>query len=106
MRFAFVILAAVFLASTAEAAPGNGPAQIVFPGKLGKVAFSHAKHQQQLQIACVTCHHTGEGTVKCSSCHGTKGEAPVIKDAYHKLCMGCHKKKDAGPYNCKGCHKK
>lgn len=106
MRSALIILAFVLLSTCAWAASPQGSPDIIFPGKLGKVYFSHAKHQQTLKIPCLTCHHVGMDIPRCSACHGTKGDVIVIKDAFHKLCRGCHIEKGSGPTECKGCHRK
>lgn len=106
MRTAMLSLAAVLFAATAWGASTSGPAEITFPGKLGSVRFPHAKHQQKLKIPCLTCHHVGTDPARCSACHGTKGDVPVIRDIYHELCKGCHQEKGAGPATCKGCHDK
>lgn len=79
------------------------------------VTFNHQKHSKDLSIGCVKCHHTykeGEKVEKCSPCHKVEAEGKKVglKDAFHKICMGCHKKeKTAGkkpPTLCKDCHKK
>jgi hypothetical protein len=65
----------------------------------------------EIESNCNTCHHyTKEGdTPPCSKCHGTATEAPKkhiaigLRDAYHGLCIGCHKK-ISGPVDCGGCH--
>lgn len=105
------------------------------------VSFPHAKH---FDASCVTCHHTWgrtEPIVGCttSGCHDVteiparKAGEPVdegadmayFKNAYHKLCITCHKdmkiknlelqrsltplsKKlpKTGPASCSGCHPK
>ena len=75
--------------------------------KKAPVEFPHAVH---FGYACKSCHHTWEGTTEITGCM-TAGchdltvpplkeeipdndEAPAgryYKQAYHKLCIGCHK---------------
>ncbi len=80
-----------------------------YNGKSKKVAnFPH--HDHQAQMKCNDCHHKaaeGETPKACKTCHqAKKGDAPKIKDAYHKKCKGCHKKEKKGPTKCGGCHKR
>ncbi len=72
--------------------------------KKGPVKFSHEKHVKQYKVACTECHHVykdgknvwkeGDPVQKCIECHSpkkVKGQLD-LKRAYHKNCMGCHKK--------------
>lgn len=101
-----------------------------------QVAFQHTVH---FSYACQRCHHKWDGQtpiVSCqtSGCHdlGVKPDtrdagqlARYYKDAYHDMCIGCHKQlkreyeaKEAsamgvdeklplpGPTSCVGCHPK
>ena len=106
-----------------------------------EVKFPHARH---FEISCVSCHHTWgftEPIVGCmsSGCHdeveapkkkpGEKADAggsiTYFKNAYHKLCINCHKQMKAknielqkslaglnkklpktGPVSCLECHPK
>jgi len=83
------------------------------------VTFNHKKHSDELKINCIECHHTAKpedvkaGTAeKCSKCHTDKAEGKkvVLKEAFHKKCVDCHKKEKAGgkktPTICNECHKK
>jgi mono/diheme cytochrome c family protein len=58
----------------------------------------------------VTFNHKVHGSAAgCASCHGpnTPGKLSLGgKDAAHKLCIGCHNEKKAGPSKCLDCHKK
>jgi predicted CXXCH cytochrome family protein len=97
-----------------------------FPGGLqrGAVMFSHDKHNTAYGIDCTTCHHRydpkqpgknlwemGDET-SCAACHsGVSPKGKIgMKDAYHKLCWGCHEKQPEskklafGPRSCAGCH--
>jgi len=105
------------------------------------VDFPHPRH---FDFSCKTCHHTWNyqsaiETCTTSGCHDST-EAPkkmaagtatknmailYYKNAFHQLCLGCHKKieaqniaeekqlratdketriKKTGPLSCKGCH--
>ena len=69
------------------------------------VAFDHEKHAGLTD--CVTCHHTSESkddVPSCFECHGADDSAPSVKDAFHDLCIACHKDGGAGPTKCKECH--
>jgi DnaJ-class molecular chaperone len=82
-------------------------------GRLAKVyepvAFSHEAHAL-MAGDCATCHHHSEAgqTPSCDKCHGASKESgvPGLKDAYHRQCMGCHKKMEVGPTGCAECHTK
>ena len=74
--------------------------------KKGPVKFSHEKHVKEYKVACNECHHIykdgknvwkpGQSVEKCAECHNPikkKGQKPMsLMLAYHKNCMGCHKK--------------
>ncbi len=81
------------------------------------VPFNHEQHTKAVNGNCAECHHTYKGKgepVACSKCHGKKKEGKKLSlmKAFHKNCMGCHKKmakagKPTGPARkCSGCHKK
>jgi len=85
----------------------------------GDVKFTHKKHAETLNIACVKCHHElkdkkpGTPVQGCKKCHKAKTEGKTLsaKDAYHKDCKGCHEEakkanKPAGPTGCTQCHVK
>lgn len=80
------------------------PEQVVIHSKMGDVTFPHRKHEGRA-TNCETCHHMGVEAGNCSKCHLSDPEAPKPKDAYHRLCKGCHAEK-RGPSGCKDCHKK
>jgi len=104
-RFITILLAVTFLASGALIAfADNGPAEVKLEASMGTVTFQHQAHQARV-ADCTTCHHKGVEAGACTSCHGVKAEAPKAKDAFHKLCKGCHADK-GGPTGCKDCHKK
>lgn len=86
------VVVALSLSSFAYAAAG--PETIDLPASLGKITFSHKKHQDSLKD-CTKC-HTGEpGKI-----------AGLSKDWAHKTCKGCHTELKKGPTSCKDCHKK
>ncbi|MFA6499485.1 MAG: cytochrome c3 family protein [Desulfurivibrionaceae bacterium] len=66
---------------------------LVIANRNGKVVLSHGKHAK------------AHG---CAACHGDQKPGPLTlgKDAAHALCLGCHKKKQAGPTGCTQCHQK
>jgi len=108
-RLLTVLLVATFLATGAlvAIAADNGPETVKLEApKMGgtTVTFQHRAHQSRVSD-CTTCHHKGVEAGACTGCHGVKPEAPTAKDAFHKLCKGCHKD-NAGPTSCKDCHKK
>ncbi len=80
------------------------PVEVVLKSKLGNVTFPHQRHEK-IVSNCETCHHMGVAAGGCIKCHSTHPEAPKAKDAFHRLCKGCHAEKK-GPSGCKDCHKK
>ncbi len=82
--------------------------------------FEHDKHNEKAEIYdCSVCHHVYEngklveGAMSvgqpCSDCHHlkkTKENKIPLMDAYHKMCIGCHKKRKKGPLACGECHVK
>lgn len=96
MKKLFTLLIAVSLVSavaTLVIAGSNAPAEIPYPTKLGTVTFNHLNH---------------EGLTDCANCHSAvQGiEAGQRKDAFHGLCISCHKEQQQGPTSCKECHVK
>lgn len=88
-----------------------------FEAMPGKVTFLHWKHQTELKIDCVSCHHETEPGVKpkaCNTCHKSgitivpEGEPSTMKNAAHNLCLECHNEKAAtgakAPTKCLECH--
>ena len=88
------------------------------------VDFPHGTHMEG-ELECTDCHHDykdgknilnedeleeGNSTVKCAYCHGGKTENDYnLREAFHKQCMGCHRKLDkagekTGPRLCGECH--
>jgi len=120
-----------------------GEIQLTAPDDIGTrkspVDFPHSKH---FTYTCYTCHHTWEGdenlqSCSASGCHdqverpkpsdGTQPtpeeEITYFKQAYHQLCITCHKEiqqqnvalelslkqikgklPNVGPTSCVGCH--
>ena len=85
------------------------------------VSFFHRKHQEDFKVSCKTCHHECKkddcsDAKSCSSCHKMGdtekyGKKIIkLKNAFHKQCMGCHKKTNKAvgskkaPTGCKACH--
>jgi len=84
------------------------------------VYFPHENHMETYE--CLDCHHDyqdGEnildeddldedGSAACAACH-SKDTSVTLKSAYHRQCMGCHrrlnKQEDAAlPITCRDCH--
>lgn len=121
-RLIMTLVGLAFLASIAALsgvlAEEKGQDVIVLKAKPGEVTLSHKKHTEEYKIKCTDCHHMtkeGETPKTCSSCHDPKqkkGEAIILKEAFHKQCKGCHTKvnkeqgKKAPDKKCKECHKK
>lgn len=84
------------------------------------VYFSHENHMDSYD--CLDCHHDYEngenvldeddldddGSASCAACH-SKGATIELKTAYHRQCMGCHRRvnkqeADTLPITCQDCH--
>lgn len=84
------------------------------------VYFSHENHMDSYD--CLDCHHDYEngenvldeddlddgGSASCTACH-SKGASIELKTAYHRQCMGCHRRvnnqeADTLPITCQDCH--
>jgi hypothetical protein len=89
--------------------------------KRPKSKFDHKKHVEVIKLECKRCHHTmkeGDTAVQgCNAqgCHVAAAEGKKLgltgmKNAFHGLCVECHKKeKEAGkksPTACNDCHVK
>lgn len=90
----------------------------------GRCATCHKERFGQGVQGCAQCHTqrrmrdhlpaTGQLKVSpayanCATCHGQPAEKmlPGRMEAMHKLCMGCHEKRNQGPFgkeNCAQCH--
>lgn len=115
MLMAVVIAAFLVLSwnSLQSNATDNSPPAVVMinnkgytKDRKGPVKFSHERHVKEHKVACTECHHVykngknvwkeGEPVKKCIECHSPikkKGQKPMdLMHAYHKNCMGCHKK--------------
>ncbi len=82
--------------------------------------FIHDKHNEKAGLDdCSICHHLYENGKlveggmsvgePCSECHKltkTKDNKIPLMEAYHKMCIGCHKKRGKGPMACGECHVK
>ncbi len=105
----FVFLYGIFGVSANDNAP---PSEIIInntgyvKNRKGPVKFPHEKHIKEYKIACKECHHIyengkniwkqGEPVKKCAECHSPirkRHQKPMdLMHAYHRNCMGCHKK--------------
>jgi predicted CXXCH cytochrome family protein len=90
----------------------------------GPVKFSHLSHAEDYGLSCNECHHDyvdgknvwreGDRVNKCIECHDpckSDNEVKRLKIAFHKNCIGCHRKikrewgsTDAPFRACKDCH--
>lgn len=91
--------------------------QYIYETNIGKVTFSHLKHQERVENNCQFCHHevTQENLSEaCSNCHKKivqvtpLGEAMPLSNAFHTKCIACHQKKlkeeKKPPVKCQDCH--
>jgi len=69
-------------------------------------------HTNTLTI-CMGCHHLSpiekqSPVPPCITCHTPNpeptGNVPTLSSAYHRQCLGCHKKMETQPTDCIGCH--
>ena len=106
-----VILITIFVAvafAASMAISGDAPTKVTIDkgaDKKSGVAFDHGKHAGSFD--CVKCHHTSKSkddVQSCFECHGADDSAPSVKDAFHGLCVACHKAESKGPTKCKECH--
>jgi hypothetical protein len=104
-----VVLAVFLLVGVTHAAEApKGSVTIKAEGaKMAPVAFQHDKHTK---VECAKCHHKDKDNPKaCTECHKMKEEkgAPKVQDAFHNLCVKCHKEQGGkAPTKCADCHKK
>ena len=114
LKLVSVVVLAAFLSVgiTYAADAPKAPVSIKADGaKMAPVAFSHEKHGK---VDCATCHHKDKDAPKaCKTCHDikdVKDGAPKIQDAFHNVCLKCHKadaeKGGKAPTKCNDCHKK
>lgn len=109
-----VVTMVMHVAVAGAAEPPKQPITIKLEGaKMPPVTFSHGTHVDKVKLECVKCHHKDAQSPKvCTTCHGAevKGTTPPAKDAFHKVCQGCHKDMAAkgmpAPTKCTECHKK
>lgn len=105
------------LTSFADKKPPESVVIKKFQKSMAPVTFSHLKHATTLKIDCIKCHHNmkkEKEKMACSDCHKEKAEGKMVggKDAFHNVCLTCHKEKikaDAklkAPTKCTECHKK
>ena len=87
----------------------NEPVRVMFKGIAGKVAFTHKIHTEDYEIECASCHHNIEedgDEYNCRECHMPDSADETLKsdEAFHELCISCHKSEEAGPVQCNQCH--
>jgi hypothetical protein len=121
--FAIVIVSCFFVLSSLSmftfAEEKKPPDDLVIKldgAKLPPIKFSHTIHVEKNKLECVTCHHKDVDAKQPETCtkrHPAvegKGNAPIAKDTFRKLCQTCRKENSAEgiktPTACNGCHKK
>ncbi len=106
-----VVIAVVFTAGVALAAPPDKMSIDKIKKTKAAVAYDHKAHSAKVK-ECKACHHKDEAGKEqgCSAkgCHGAKAEGKKVdlKEAFHKQCKDCHKKEKKGPQKCDECHPK
>lgn len=106
-----VIVAVVFAAGVAQAAPPDKMSIDKIKKTKAAVAYNHKAHSEKVK-ECKTCHHKDapgkEQACSSATCHGAKAEGKKLdlKEAFHKQCKDCHKKEKKGPQKCDECHPK
>ncbi len=81
------------------------------------VVFSHRQHAEMAEMngGCESCHHHNPPgkMLTCVDCHKRTNEddlmRPILKAAYHQLCINCHRSWDTRwqkKSDCLGCHPK
>ncbi len=78
----------------------HAPEDIVFPSKVGDVAFPHQMHVEEFELECSDCHHNinakaldtphedyfNYSQIDCQVCH--TGSSALMKEDYN--CSKCH----------------
>ena len=108
---ALLVVGVVCYAAFPDKQPDE-PLRILLKNTAGNVIFDHQTHTSDEGYGledCTDCHHMWEddGTMpqKCGECHYTDMDDPLPrKDAFHTLCIGCHKEDGTAPVDCAGCH--
>ncbi len=91
MTLLAITISLISLAATLATADSGAPAELQYPTKMGTVTFNHASHESL--IDCASCHDAVQGI-----------DQKQRKDAFHGLCISCHKEQQQGPTSCKECH--
>ena len=78
-----------------------------------KSKLAKSFHSDRMSI-CLGCHHESPVEARqklplCSTCHPNRmvskvNGIPGLMGAYHRQCLGCHKKIKQKPLECDGCH--
>ena len=117
-QIAIVVFSLALCGPAIAAGQDKGPEKITIDIDHAKKAvknFPHRKHQEMMKGDCKSCHHKtkpGETPQSCGKCHtkaketDPKTKAIGFKKAFHKKCLGCHKKHKDKPKlrKCKTCH--
>ncbi len=89
------------------------PIRVMLKANGGNVLFDHYRHSSEdgYSIECSDCHHDledgAESPSSCGECHkkeSTEDNSVKISDAFHNVCVGCHKDNGSGPTKCSECH--
>jgi len=112
-----LITGALFLLAFSNQEQPQSEEQYIYETKIGKVTFSHLKHQERIEKDCQICHHEvsqEKPAEACSNCHKKivqitpLGEAMPLSKAFHTKCIACHQKKlneeKKPPVKCQECH--
>ncbi|MBN2125483.1 MAG: cytochrome c3 family protein [Deltaproteobacteria bacterium] len=136
--FAILLIGLFFLSTAVLTAADNSdeeqepPDEIVISNegyrqdRKGPVTFTHLNHAEDYDVSCKECHHDydegkniwemGDPVTRCVECHDpleSDGNLIKLMLAYHRNCIGCHKKlvkegiSEEAPYKkCYQCHEK
>ena len=66
------------------------PSRVMYHSAAGKVMFTHQTHlaEDGYSLDCSSCHHHGEETTSCGSCH------LKMEGGFAMSCMECHEVED------------
>ena len=96
-----ILLLAVSWTAAAEESDSGGSFldKLLSPGPLME------GHKDLDGIGCLKCHGANRGVpdAKCLACH-KDGDKIEGMEAFHDMCMGCHKTIKKGPALCGECH--
>jgi hypothetical protein len=111
-RFPVLCVAAVLLASSGALFADPPDVMTLSKPKVfgslnrAPVRFTHKDHMSLEGVSCLTCHHKGDTSTECATCHVTPGS---LQQAFHGQCITCHdtekrRGRVTGPRTCGECH--